>query len=339
MIESVRRRLAFLIDPQGRFIPIEERLVIGRSRENDMVLPSGRVARRHLALVRMPSGEVEAEDLLSTNGTRLNGAPLSNRVLVPGDVIELDDQRYVFQQGPSLSPSGDAAAALLARAGDSEAAIQVAIDMLLEEGNPLGPRLAAGERVPLSVDLQSAVEVGALELEWRRGFVRSARLRAQTFFHAVRDLLFALLSSDAARFVDTLALPELHPRFGLEGAPLPALRTLRFGPFFRPEDAARCREAIARTQFKGAPFLQAPEVLHHSQAWLEFDGGQRRELEQGRQETFPTFAVRWEPGGWQVLRVRQMPNLLVNGKSRFAAVLAPDDVVSSGGTRLTFRAR
>ena len=70
MIAFVRRRTAFLIDPQGRSIPIEERLVVGRSRENDMVIPSGRVARRHLALVRMPSGEVEAEDLLSTNGTR-----------------------------------------------------------------------------------------------------------------------------------------------------------------------------------------------------------------------------------------------------------------------------
>jgi hypothetical protein len=331
-------RSAYLVDPAGRTIAIASRLIIGRSRENDVVVHSGGVARRHLALIRLPSGEVEAEDLGSTNGTRLNGARLSHHVLTAGDVLELDDQRFVFQQGPLLPEQDEPAAVLLARAGDDEAAIKVAIDMLLEQGNPLGARLLSPERVPLPPGVESAVELGELELEWRHNFVHAARLRAHTGFHALREVLFALLSSEAARFLAALTLPEWNPRFGLENAPLPALRTLRFGPFFRPEDAARCRQALELVRFTRAPFLQPPELLHHTRAWLEFDGGQRRELEQGRQETFPTFVVRWEPGGWQALRVRQTPNLLLNGKSRFAGVLAPDDVVSSGGTRFTFRA-
>lgn len=95
-------RSAYLIDPSGRTVAIAARLIIGRSQDNDVVVHSGAVARRHLALVRLPSGEVEAEDLQSTNGTRINGAPLGHHVLTAGDVLELDDQRFVFQQGPEI---------------------------------------------------------------------------------------------------------------------------------------------------------------------------------------------------------------------------------------------
>lgn len=337
MLRAVHRRAAFLVDAQGQRFPIGARLIIGRAHEADIVIQSGRVARHHVALVRLPSGEVEAEDLATTNGTTVNEQRLRYRVLAPGDVLEVEESRYVFELGPDVAAPLEPAASLLARAADSEAARQVWIDLLLEQGDPLGARLAAGQPMPLSPLLESAVELGTLELEWRRSFVHRARLRAQAF-PAVRELFFELLSSEAARFLDTLTLPELHPRFGLEGAALPALRVLRFGPFFTPEDGARCLEALARVRFPGAPLLQPPEVQQYSKAWLEFDGGQRRELEQGHQETFPSCAVRWEPGGWLVSRVRQNPTLLFNGRSRFSAVLAPGDVVSSGATRFVFRA-
>lgn len=338
MLPPVLRRAASLVDPDGHTFPIDERLIIGRAHEADVVIQSGRVARHHAVLVRLPSGEVEAEDLGTPNGTRLNGVPLRSQVLANGDVLELDELRYVFQLGPEIPVPVDRAAQLLAKAADDEAAVQVAIDLLLEEGDPVATRLAAGQQLPLSALLENAVAMGSLELEWRRGFVHAARLRAQSF-HAVRDLLFELLRSEAARFLAVLTLPEFHPRFGLEGAPLPALRGLRFGPFFTAEDGARCREALAQAHFPGAPFLLPPEVQQYTRAWLEFDGGQRRELEQGRQESFPSCAVRWEPGGWLVLRVRQKnPTLLFNGHSRFSAGLAPGDLVSSAGTRFTFRA-
>ena len=81
-----------------------------------------------------------------------------------------------------------------------------------------------------------------------------------------------------------------------------------------------------------------PVVQQFTKAWLDFDAGQRRDLEQGRQASFPTCVVRWEPGGWLVSRDAQAPTLTLNGKSRFSAGLAPGDVVSSGATRFTFRA-
>ncbi len=330
-------RTAHLVDPEGQSFAVGERLIIGRSRDADLVVHSGRVDRRHVVLVRLPSGDVEAEDLATTTGTRLNGAPLAHRVLADGDVLELDDHPFVFHLGPELPSPVDPMAAVLAQASDGEAALQVWVDALLEQGDPLGPRLAAGKRLPLAAPLSEAVREGTLELDWRGGFVRAARLRAQAFT-VDRALLFALLASEAARFLDTLALPYLHPRFGLDGAALPALRELRFGPFFTAEDGARCTEALARAPFARAPFLQPPVVQQYARAWLEFAGGEQRRLEQGAQVTFPTSAVRWESGGWLVSRAYKHHSLLFNGRSRYTAFLTPGDEVSSGATRFVFRA-
>ena len=331
------RRAAFLVDPEGRSFAIEDRLLLGRAREVDVLIQSGRVARHHLALRRMPSGEVEAEDLATTNGTRLNGVALRHQVLAHGDVLELDELRYTFSLAAEVPSPEDPATALVVKAGDDEAALQVAADLLLEQGHPLGAQLAGAQRVPMSALLEGAVEGRTLELEWRRGFVRVARVRAQPFDQA-RDLLFELLRSEAGRFLQSLTLPEFHPRYGLPGASMPALRGLRFGPFFTVEEVDRCTQALTSAQFPRAPLLQQPEVLGYRRAWLEFGGDQRRELEQGRQETFPSCLVRWEPGGWIVQRLRQSQTLSFNGRSRFAAILAPGDVVSSGGTSFVFRA-
>lgn len=329
------RRAAFLIDPDGHRIPVGDKLIIGRAREAGIVIQAGRVSRHHVALVRLPSGDVEAEDLGSIDGTRLNDQPLRFQVLATGDVLEVADRRYVFELGPALARPVDVAATMLAKAGGDEASLQVAVDVLLEQGDAAGVQLAVGERVALSSLLQRAVDQGSLELEWRRGFVRSARLRDEPF-HTQRALLFALLSSEAGRFVEALTLPDFDARLGLDGAFLPALLTLRFSPFFTAEDGARCRARLADVRFEGAPFLVRPVVEQFSKAWLEFDAGQRRELEQGRQASFPTCVVRWEQGGWLVSRDSQQPTLAFNGRSRFSAVLAPGDVVSSGSTRFTF---
>lgn len=331
----MRRRPAFLIGPNGQPVEIRERFVLGRAREADLVVNSPRVARHHLVFTRLLSGEVEAEDNASTNGTRLNGNPLTHQVLKHGDTLELDGFLYRFELGEPIESPVDPASALLAKAGDDEAAVQVVIDMLLEQGHPLGAKLSAGENVVLERVLQEAVDLGTLELTWCHGFIRTARVRRQTV-PAMRDQLFALLSSEAGSVLDSLTAAELSPRFGLEGASMPALRTLRFGPFFTEDGAAHCRETMPR--FPGAPFLKPPRVLQCSKPWLEFGAGQRRELDPGRQESFPTMAVSWERGGWRVARAGRSPALFVNGKSRFTAELLPDDVVSCGPMRFVFRA-
>lgn len=330
------RRASFLIDPDGRRTPIGEKLIIGRAREAGIVIQSGRVSRHHVVLVRLPSGDVEAEDLGTTNGTSLNDQPLQHAVLASGDVLTIAERRFTFELGPPVTPPIDEAATMLARAGGDEAALQVAVDLLLERGDPAGNQLALGERVALSSLIQRAVDEDSLELEWRRGFVRRARFRSQPL-HGLRELLFALFTSAAGRFLESLTLPQFDARLGLEGAFLPALLELRFGPFFAADEAGRCRAALGETKFVHAPFLTKPVVEQYSKAWLEFDAGQRRDLVQSRQASFPTCVVRWEQGGWLVARASQEP-LTVNGKSRFSAVLWPGDVVASAATRFNFRA-
>lgn len=78
-----------LVLPDGRRVILQaEPLVIGRLPECSVVLGDPNVSRRH-AEVRRRGNEVVVADLQSTNGTRVNGAPLRERerVLADGDEI------------------------------------------------------------------------------------------------------------------------------------------------------------------------------------------------------------------------------------------------------------
>jgi FHA domain len=77
---------------------ISEEGHMGRLPENDVVLGSTRVSRRH-ALIRRTDEGVELTDVGSTNGTKLNGIALKPRFPVavhPGDVLELADETLLF---------------------------------------------------------------------------------------------------------------------------------------------------------------------------------------------------------------------------------------------------
>jgi hypothetical protein len=71
-------------------------LTIGRAADNDLVLADGRVSRHH-ARVTGRRGTLVYTDLGSTNGSRVNGAPVSELVLGAGDRIELGDTVLVVE--------------------------------------------------------------------------------------------------------------------------------------------------------------------------------------------------------------------------------------------------
>ena len=71
-------------------------LTIGRAADNDLVLPDGRVSRHH-ARVTGRRGTLVYTDLGSTNGSRVNGAPVGELVLGAGDRIELGDSVLVVE--------------------------------------------------------------------------------------------------------------------------------------------------------------------------------------------------------------------------------------------------
>jgi hypothetical protein len=89
--------LAELVLTDGRRVQIgTEPLVIGRLPECGVVLADSNVSRRHAELRR--SGDtVVLTDLGSTNGTRVNGAPVRERVLVSGDEVSVGSTRLIFE--------------------------------------------------------------------------------------------------------------------------------------------------------------------------------------------------------------------------------------------------
>src|SRR4051794_38492443 len=71
--------------------------IIGRAAEADLRLNDPGVSRKH-AEIRLENGDFTLVDMGSTNGVRLNDAPVSRHRLAPGDRIELGSTTLVFQR-------------------------------------------------------------------------------------------------------------------------------------------------------------------------------------------------------------------------------------------------
>lgn len=112
--------LVVVNDASGR---VQERrlsepvLVLGRGDDVDWLFPDPAVSRHHAAVYHRPDGD-QIEDLGSTAGTLVNGAPLSGpRTLRPGDVVQLASVRlrYLAEVAetnirPTSAPTSDSAA-------------------------------------------------------------------------------------------------------------------------------------------------------------------------------------------------------------------------------------
>jgi len=89
--------LAELVLTDGRRVQVgTEPLVIGRLPECGVVLADSNVSRRHAEL-RRAGDSVVLTDLGSTNGTRVNGAPIRERILVSGDEVSVGSTRLIFE--------------------------------------------------------------------------------------------------------------------------------------------------------------------------------------------------------------------------------------------------
>jgi hypothetical protein len=86
-----------LVLPTGQRIALSERvLTIGRLPECNVVLEDANASRHH-AEVRPQGDGFVVVDLGSTNGTRVNGARMSQQLLEDGDVIQIGNARLVFE--------------------------------------------------------------------------------------------------------------------------------------------------------------------------------------------------------------------------------------------------
>jgi Protein of unknown function (DUF3662)/Inner membrane component of T3SS, cytoplasmic domain len=91
-----QERRAMLVGDGKRTVLSGDRLVVGRSRECDLVVDDPNVSRRHMEVRRDDAGWVVA-DLGSTNGTKLNGRRVDEAPLEPGDEVAVGVSRYTFE--------------------------------------------------------------------------------------------------------------------------------------------------------------------------------------------------------------------------------------------------
>jgi Protein of unknown function (DUF3662)/Inner membrane component of T3SS, cytoplasmic domain len=90
------RGQALLVTEGRRNILSGERVMIGRSRECDIVVNDPNVSRRHIELRRGERGWA-AVDLGSTNGMKINGRRVSHAELQPGDRITIGISDLSFE--------------------------------------------------------------------------------------------------------------------------------------------------------------------------------------------------------------------------------------------------
>jgi hypothetical protein len=90
------RRQALLVGDGRRNVLSGSRVVLGRSREADIVLQDPNVSRRHAEL-RRDEGGWQIVDLGSTNGIKVNGRRVNNQPLSPGDQITIGVTDLTFE--------------------------------------------------------------------------------------------------------------------------------------------------------------------------------------------------------------------------------------------------
>jgi pSer/pThr/pTyr-binding forkhead associated (FHA) protein len=71
---------------------------IGRSTTADFILDAAMVSRFHCRVTVEPDGQVELEDLESTNGTFVNGERSARATLKSGDTIRVGEVELVFRE-------------------------------------------------------------------------------------------------------------------------------------------------------------------------------------------------------------------------------------------------
>ncbi len=86
-----------VLDIGGRRYPLQRgRTVIGRGSDADITLDDTGTSRRHIEIL-WDGTRGQVTDLGSTNGSKLNGQPVTQAVLPPDSVIELGRTRIVFR--------------------------------------------------------------------------------------------------------------------------------------------------------------------------------------------------------------------------------------------------
>lgn len=93
-----------LISSDGTEHSVRNGMVLGRGKSCDVVLTDTKASRQHVR-IHDQHGVVELEDLGSSNGTLLNGKPVTKRMLRDGDVVRIGTTELVYRS-VTAAPAG-----------------------------------------------------------------------------------------------------------------------------------------------------------------------------------------------------------------------------------------
>src|SRR6185503_655366 len=95
--------LTIVVDGVEQRFPLEATTVtLGRGLESDIRLKDIKASRRHCQVVKSPRG-YQCVDLSSGNGTYVNGAPIKQHLLLPGDKITIGSTIIVFNEAKAAA--------------------------------------------------------------------------------------------------------------------------------------------------------------------------------------------------------------------------------------------
>lgn len=123
---------------------LKSRLTIGRRPNNDLLLDHLTVSGQHAAIDSAPNGAFIL-DLGSTNGTLVNGQPITKHLLQNDDVIEIGKYKLKFLIDPVTAFTSSAAKVTAPEARKNEVAIEAKIKIL--NGSNAGRELALSKPV------------------------------------------------------------------------------------------------------------------------------------------------------------------------------------------------
>ncbi len=123
----------------GREFPLAGPLVFGRGEDCDLRLLDETVSRRHARLEASPEGPL-LKDLGSSNGTYVNEARITEKILFPGDLLRVGASEFTL-----TSSATDAMRSTVMAPASGEALAKVEASILPERGDILEVHPSAGQ--------------------------------------------------------------------------------------------------------------------------------------------------------------------------------------------------
>ena len=72
---------------------------VGRAAEVNAQVDDPNLSRQHFTITPSPDGQFMIKDLGSSNGTKVNGKPVTEHALRPNDTIQAGQSHFLFMEG------------------------------------------------------------------------------------------------------------------------------------------------------------------------------------------------------------------------------------------------